>query len=98
VSEQYEERRRDGAQLRYAVDTLNGTVGDLKIAVGELKITIGNMRERDGEDRAGATKVAEDVNDLKLWRARIKGQLALIWLLVGLVGGATIGHLLKLTP
>jgi hypothetical protein len=92
------ERRQDAGDLRYAVDTLNGTVGDLKITVGELKITVANIRDRDGEDRAAAAKLAEDVNNLSHWRARINGQLALIWLLVTLLGGATAGHLFKITP
>lgn len=98
MSDSSPERRRDAGDLRYAVDTLNGTVGDLKITVGELKITVGNIRERDIEDRQAAIKVSTDVDDLKLWRSRIRGQLALIYLLIFLVGGAVLGRILHLIP
>jgi hypothetical protein len=99
--EEYKERRQSvqaGLDLRDTVSSLNSTVGDLKVAVGELKITVGNLTLRDGEDRATNTSTAANVTNLMLWKSRIQGQLALIWLLVGLIGGATIGHLLHLTP
>lgn len=83
-------------ELRDVVSTLNGTVGDLKVAVGELKVTVGVLIQRDGEDRQTAKDVARDVNSLKEWRSRIKGQLALIYTLIGAVGATLIGRILKI--
>jgi hypothetical protein len=92
------ERRRGSLDLLDVVSTLTATVGDLKVAVGELKITIGNLTQRDGEDRALAREVAKDVDELKLWRSRIKGQLALLWLILGAVLGTVVGRMLHIVP
>ena len=98
MNEAMPERRVDRIELSSVMIDLSKTVADLKITVGELKITVGLMMQRDVEDRQAAKDIAEDVSDLKEWRARIRGQLALLWLAVTLVGGAVLGRIFKWIP
>ncbi len=98
MAEQFKERRSNGTgELRAATTDLQGIVSDLRVAVGELKVTVSNLSERDRDDRANAVNVAADVTMLKLWQARIKGQLALVYLLLGALLGL-MGHVLKILP
>lgn len=82
--------------LRQTVASLNLTVGDLRVAVAELKTTLNGYAERDREERAAAAKIEERVGSLEKWRARVQGQIALAFFLIGCLAtilGARIAHL-----
>lgn len=98
MNEAMPERRVERIELGTLLTDLNKTVAELKIAVGELKITVGLMMQRDVEDRQAAKDVSKDVSDLKEWRARIRGQLALLWLVVTVVGTVVVGRIFKWIP
>lgn len=92
------ERRVERLELSSVLVDLNKTVADLKLTVGELKITVGMMMQRDVEDRQAAKEVSRDVDDLKLWRSRIRGQIALIWIGVGAIGGTLLARIFHIGP
>jgi hypothetical protein len=73
---------------------LREIVTDLRIAVGELKGVVGSAAARDTEDRNAAAKSVERLSALERWQSRIRGQIALLYFLVGgvasLVGGRAL--------
>jgi hypothetical protein len=78
-----DERRHDAGELRYGVDGLTVAVADLKLTVAELKMTVAQVLIRDVEDRGAAAKFDTRISALERWRARISGQIALLYLLTG---------------
>lgn len=95
---EFTERRQSvqsNLDLRETISRLNLTVGDLKVTLGELKITVANLAIRDTEDRSVITSIISDVTILKIWKGRIQGQIAILSLVVGLIGGGGLAYILK---
>lgn len=66
-------------------EDLREAVADLRVAIAELKVTIAGISIRGIEDRGMAAKVEDRLNSLERWQSRIKGQVALIYFLIGIL-------------
>lgn len=77
----------ESEDLKVAVASLNLVIGGLQVAVAELKTTLSYYILRDREDRTAAANLDSRVSNLEKWKARIQGQIALAFVLIGIVGG-----------
>ena len=84
--------------LRAAVASLTLATGALQVAVAELKTTLNWYVLRDREDRTAAANLDSRVSVLEKWRARIQGQIALAYFLIGLVAAWVVARVTGFAP
>ena len=84
--------------LRAAVASLTLATGALQVAVAELKTTLNWYVIRDREDRAAAANLDSRVSVLEKWKARIQGQIALAYFLIGITAAWVFARVAGIAP
>jgi hypothetical protein len=72
---------------------LRELVTDLRVAIGKLETLVEGSAARDIEDRGAAAKSSDRLTTLESWQSRIKGQIALIYFLIGVLTAVGAGRL-----
>jgi hypothetical protein len=77
-------------------EDLREVITELRVASAELKVHVAGMGVRDIEDRGAMLKFDARISALERWKSRVQGQIALAYLLIGVVGTVLAGRVLNI--